>query len=83
MELETVGRVSMGNLSFEIGGQVDDRDGTEGAFLGTDTTANAQSLGDEGNFRVGGDLDTELAGSHDGAGFLAFLATFLEMINIS
>ena len=57
MELEAVGGVSMGNLSLEVGGQVDDVNGTKGTFLGTNATADAESFGDEGDFRVGGDLD--------------------------
>jgi hypothetical protein len=40
MELETVGRVSMGDMRFQVGGQVDDIDGSEWALLRADTTTN-------------------------------------------
>lgn len=49
VQLETVGRVSMGDLGLEVRGQVDDVDGIKGAFLGADTASNTQSLGDEGD----------------------------------
>ena len=78
MELEAVGRVSMGDLGLEVGGQVDDGDGIERAFLGTDTTPNAQGLRDVGDARLRRDLDAQLATLDNGAGLLAFLATFLE-----
>jgi hypothetical protein len=81
MKLEAVGGVSMGDLGFEIGRQVDDMNCPEGAFLRTNATSNAKSLGDEGDFRLGRNLDTELASSHDGAGLLAFLTTFLKLIS--
>lgn len=77
MELETVGGVSVGDLGLEVGGQVDDVDGVEGAFLGADTTSYAQALGDEGDFGLIGDFDAQFAGTDDGAGFFAFLSTFL------
>lgn len=41
MQLETVGRVSMSDLGLEIGGQIDDVNGAEGALLWADTTTNA------------------------------------------
>jgi len=47
MELEAVGRVSMGDLGLEICWQIDDVDGTEGAFLRTDTTPDAKTLRNE------------------------------------
>lgn len=77
MELEAVGRVSMRDLGLEVGWQVYDGDGTEGAFLRADAAANAEGLGDEGNTRVGSDLDAELAAADDGAGLFAFLTAFL------
>ena len=49
MKLEAVGRVAVGDLGLEVGGQVDDVNGSEWALLGTDTTTNAQALGDEGD----------------------------------
>lgn len=38
MKLEGVGTVSVGDHGVQVGGQVDDVDGTEGALLGADTT---------------------------------------------
>jgi hypothetical protein len=78
VELETVGRIPMGHLGFKVGGQVDDVDGTERAFLRTDTTSNAQTLRDEGDLGFGGDLNAQLAGTDHRARLLAFLATFLK-----
>jgi hypothetical protein len=42
----------MGHLGLEVGGQVDDVDGTKGAFLGTDAASNAKALGDERNLGI-------------------------------
>lgn len=47
MELEAVGRVSMGDMGFKVGWQIDDVDGTEGAFLGANTASNAEGFGNE------------------------------------
>lgn len=77
VELEAVGRVTMSDLRLEVGGQVDDVDGIERTFLGADTATNTETLRDEGDFGLVGDLNTELAGTDDRAGFLAFLTTFL------
>jgi len=49
MELEAVGRIAVGDLAFEVGGQVDDGDCAEGASLGADTTANTEGFRDEGD----------------------------------
>jgi hypothetical protein len=67
----------MGNLSLEIGGQIDDIYGVEGAFLRTDTATDAQRLRDEGDSRGGLDFDAELARPYDGAGLFTFLPAFL------
>lgn len=40
MKLEAIGRVSMGDLGLEICRQVDDVDGSKGAFLHTNATSN-------------------------------------------
>ena len=77
MKLEAVGRVAMGDLGLEVGGQVDDVNGSEWALLGADTTTNAQTLGDEGDLRSGIDFDAKLAGADHGARLLALLTTFL------
>lgn len=78
MELETVGRVAVGNLGLQVGRQVDDMDSAERTFLGTDTAANAKAFGNEGDLGFGAHFDTELSGTDDGAGLLALLATFLQ-----
>lgn len=49
MQLEAVRGVSVGDLSLKIGGQVDDVDGVEGAFLRADTATDTEALRDEGD----------------------------------
>lgn len=78
MELEAVGGIAMCDLGFEVRWQVDDVDCSEWAFLGADTASYAQGLGDESDFRVGGDFDTKTATADDRAGLLALLSTFLH-----
>lgn len=41
MQLEAVGGVSVGDLSLQVGGQVDDVDGVKGALFGTDAASDA------------------------------------------
>lgn len=65
----------MRDLGLEVGGQVDDVDGIEGALLGADTATNTERLGDEREAGFGRNFNAELATSDDWAGFLAFLAT--------
>lgn len=52
----------MGDLGLEIGGKIDDVNCTEWTFLRTNTTTNAQTLGDVGDFGFGGDFDAEFSG---------------------
>jgi hypothetical protein len=78
VKLEAVGRIAVGDLGLEVCGQVDDVDGTEWALLGTDTTADTEALRDVSYLGLGSDFDAEFASSHNGAGFLAFLSTFLR-----
>lgn len=78
MELEAVGRVPMADLSLEVRGQVDDSNGPKWALLGTDAASNTETLGNESDSRLCRHLNAELAASHNGAGLLAFLATFLR-----
>lgn len=68
----------MGDLSLEVGGQVDDVDGVEGTLLRTDTTSNAQPLRYKGNLAVRVDFNAQLASSHDGTGLLALLPALLR-----
>lgn len=76
VQLETVGSISVGDLAFEIGGQVDDGDGIERALLGADTATDAEGLGYERELRVGLDLNTEFSAANDGARLFALLTTF-------
>ena len=41
VELEAVGGIAMGDLALEIGREVDNGDGAEGATFGADTATNA------------------------------------------
>jgi len=77
MELETVGRISVCNVRFKVGWQIDDIDSAERTLLGANTATNAETLGDEGNLGLGGNFDTKTATSHDWAGLFAFLSAFL------
>lgn len=77
MQLETVCRVSVRNLSLEVCGQVDNVNGTKRAFLWTDTTTNTQTLRNVGNLGLGRNFYAKFASSDDRAGFLAFLTAFL------
>lgn len=51
----------MGDLSLEVGGQIDDVNRIERAFLGADTASYAETFGDEGDSRGRVDFDAELA----------------------
>lgn len=82
VKLEAVGRVAVGDLGLEVGGQVDDVNGSEWALLGTDTTTNAQALGDEGDLRSGIDFNAKLASADHRARLLALLTTFLQLISL-
>jgi hypothetical protein len=64
-------------LRLEVGGQVDDVDGVEWAFLWADTASNAEALGNEGDFAGSVDFNAKLACSHDRTGLLALLPAFL------
>lgn len=44
VELEAVGRVAVSNLRLEVGGQVDNVDGIEGAFLRADTATDTETF---------------------------------------
>jgi hypothetical protein len=77
VKLEAVGRVAVGDLGLEVGGQVDNVNGTEWALLGADTTTNTQSLGDEGNLGGGVDFNAKLSRTDHGASLFALLTTFL------
>lgn len=78
MNLEAVGRVAMCHLGLEVCRKINDVDGAKRAFLGTNSTADAEALRDEGNLGVRGDLNAELPATDDRAGLLTFLPTFLS-----
>ena len=82
MKLKAVGRISMGDLGLEIGRQVDNIDGAERTFFGTDAASDTKAFGYESNFRLRCDLDAEPAGSDDGTRLFAFLATFLGALSV-
>jgi hypothetical protein len=67
MQLEAVGRVTMGDLGLKVGGQIYDVNSAKGTFLRADTTSDAETLRDEGDFRIRSDFDTQLARAHHGA----------------
>lgn len=69
----------MGDLSLQVGGQVDNVNRTERAFFRTDTTTNAETLRDEGDFGLRGDFDAKLACANNRARLLALLTTFLRL----
>lgn len=79
VQLEAVGGVTMCDLALEVGGQVDNLDGVEGALLGADTATDTEALTDEGDLAGAVDFDTQLAGLDDGTRLLALLATFLRL----
>ncbi|KAH6898338.1 hypothetical protein B0T10DRAFT_104989 [Thelonectria olida] len=76
VQLEAVGAITVGDLALEVGGQVDDGDGLEGAFFRADTTTNTERLGDEGKTVGGRDFDTELSATDDRARLFALLTAF-------
>ena len=65
MQLEAVGRIAVGYFFLHICREIDDVYGAERAFLGTNTTADAETFGYVGDLGLGGDLNAELAGSND------------------
>lgn len=77
VQLEAVCRITVRDLSLEIGGQIDDVDGVKGTFLRANTASDAEALRDEGDLGLWCDFDTELARTDDGTRLLALLPTFL------
>ena len=77
VEFEGVGSVSVGGVAFEVLGEVDDVDGLEGTFLDADAAADAERLGEVGDFGLGAHFDAQLAEFDHGAGLFAFLTAFL------
>jgi hypothetical protein len=81
VQLEAVRRITMRDLGLEVGGQVDDVDGVEGAFLRADTATDAETLGDEGDFGCVVDFDTQLARADNWTRLLTFLSAFLRLLD--
>ncbi|KAI3494682.1 hypothetical protein L1887_40498 [Cichorium endivia] len=79
VELERVGAVSVRGLVLEVGGQLDNVDGLEGALFGADTTADAERFGDEGDLARRRHLDTQTAHADDGTRLLALLTAFFGL----
>lgn len=77
MELEAVGGIPVGDLTLQVGGQVDNVNGAERTFLRADTATDTQALGNECDLRLVGHLNTEFTGPDNGAGLFALLTTFL------
>jgi hypothetical protein len=74
MKLETVGGISVGDVGFEVGWQIDDRDCRKRTFLRADAATNTETFGDEGDLGGRFNFDTKASTTHNGAGFLAFLS---------
>jgi homoaconitase/3-isopropylmalate dehydratase large subunit len=60
MKFERIGRVTMCDLSIEIGGQINDVDSGKGTLLYANTTTNTELFRDEGNLGGRLNFDTEL-----------------------
>ena len=78
MKLEAVGGVAVGDLTLQVGRQVDDMNSAEWAFLRADTATNTEALRDESDLGLGSNLNAKLSGTDDGAGLFTFLTTFLD-----
>jgi hypothetical protein len=81
VELEAVGGIAVSDFCLKIGRQVDNMDGAERAFLGTDPTADAEAFRYVGDLGLWGDLNAELAGPNDRARLFALLTAFLKIIS--
>ena len=79
MEFEAIGRISVGDLSFQICWQVDDIDGSEWAFLRADSASDAQPLRNKSDFRIWRNLDAKFPSPNNRARLLAFLTAFLRL----
>jgi hypothetical protein len=80
MQLEAICGIAVGDLSLEVGGQVDDVDGPKGTFLWADTATDAKAFRDESNLGLCVNLNAELACADHRARLFAFLAAFLNKL---
>jgi hypothetical protein len=71
----------MSDFCLEIGRQIDDVDGAERAFLGTDTATDAETFGNKGDLGLWRNFNAELAGSNHRARLFALLTAFLKIIS--
>ena len=78
MQLERVGAVSVCGLILEVGGELDNVDGLEGALFGADTTTDAERFRDKGDLARGRHFDTQSAHTNDGTRLFTLLTTFLR-----
>ena len=78
MELETVGRITVRDLRFQVRGQVDDVNRCEGAFFHADTASDAEVLRDKSDLGLWCHLDAQLARTNDRARLPTFLTAFLD-----
>jgi len=83
VELEGVGAVTMGGELAEVGGEIDNLDGFEGALLHAETATDAEIFRDLAEFGGGGNFDTELTGLVDGAALSTFLLALLGLAFIT
>ena len=83
MEFEDIGFILIRGLLLQIFGQVDDVHGLKGAFLDTDSAPNAEHLAEVSDLGFETDLDAQLAQLNCGAGFLAFLVSFLGLHHLA
>lgn len=68
----------MRDVRLEVRWEVDNGNGTEWASLGTQAAADAESLRDESDTRVGCDFDAQFPALDDRAHFFTLLVAFLE-----
>lgn len=78
MKLEAVGRVTVGDLRLQVGGQVDDMNCAKRTFLRADTATDTQPFRYKRDFGVRRNFDAKLAGTNNRTRLFTFLTTFLH-----
>ena len=79
MKFEGVFPKAMGGQLFQVFGDIDDANGIEGTFLDADAAADAKYLRNIADFRLRGDLNTDLLGLIDGTILFALLLAPLRL----